>query len=504
MKKQVIVRLWVLLVTTLMSATVMAQAVIKYKFQDNIYSFQLNGKQWGTISGLSFDVRQSFGSLLGEPVTNNNVRYWFERGPFEPSISLFRDVSSAPFAESPTPDGQHWATISFIDGDSISVKTTTGGLFQVSYPYERFIEQVRVVSAHFVGRYQFFGRNESIEMVGGFDGVFGAPGNWGWNFPGSPSWNRALVSNYNYVVRGTKPIAWYSKSKARDLFATLIEACQPACDGSVLSLQDLNLNIHGVLNDIAAQSEEFRMTYYNRDSRATMLSSLMSAAQSEPDPKLRKRRQALANRALKAFGNEQSQTFKQQWGFTADRNKQSTTEQAMASIDEGFCQMMTEGKVQEGTLGRLKKLVKQEGSLPRQLQNRADESLKLLSKKGLGAGDIQVTLTWDDRKDWASPYFEVELPNSKNRISSDSDATHKHQFTRWTMSEAPAGKYWVSIYSQGPWGYSFNYQLRIEGGGKVDVHKGRIRLPTQGVGHDFSFASNKVGEGRGCQNLTEL
>ncbi|WP_375177796.1 hypothetical protein [Marinobacter mobilis] len=496
MKKQAIVRFLVLLLTSLMSSAVMAQGVIKYDFQGT-YSFHLTGEQWGTISGLHFDVRQSFGSLLNEPVTNNNVRYWFDREPFEPSINLFRDVPVTPSAEGPVskPDGDHWAIISFEDGDSISVSRTTGGLFQVSYPYDRFVDQARVVSAHFVGRYQLFNRNESIEMLGGFNGVYGVPGNWGWNFPGSPSWNRALVSSYNFIDRGTEPVAWYSTSQARDIFANVIEACQPVCEGNAIGLQDLNLNIHGVLNDIASQSEEFRMAYYKGDTRTAMLNSLLAAAQSEPDPQLRRRRHALANRAMEAFGNEQSHTFRQQQGFAADQRKQSTTEQAMAVTNDALCQMMTEGEVKEATLSQLKQLVQQQEALPRQLQDRAEESLELLSKEGLGDSYGQVTLTWGD-----ASAEELLL-----RVYTPGNGTHwasyiPNEGSRTTLRRI--GKYKVEVSAVR--GSATNYQLSIRRNGEYDVYDGYISYREMPESYEFTVDSNQSAEREHCRNFTEL
>ncbi len=494
MKKQAIVRFWVLLLTSLMSSAVMAQGVIKYDFQGT-YSFHLTGKQWGTISGLHFDVRQSFGSLLNEPVTNNNVRYWFDRGPFEPSISLFRDVPVTPSAEGPVskPDGDHWAIISFEDGDSISVSRTTGGLFQVSYPYDRFVDQARVVSAHFVGRYQLFNRNESIEMLGGFNGVYGVPGNWGWNFPGSPSWNRALVSSYNFIDRGTEPVAWYSTSQARDIFANVIEACQPVCEGNAIGLQDLNLNIHGVLNDIASQSEEFRMAYYKGDTRTAMLNSLLAAAQSEPDPQLRRRRHALANRAMEAFGDGQSRTLTQQQSFFVDRRKQSATEQAMAVTHDARCQMMTDGEVQEDTLGQLQRLV-QQGALPRQLQSRAEESLQLLSKKIERSNDIQMTLTWDDPN---VADLELDVTKPDGRTINGDVTPNGGEYLR--MFQPGTYKIQVKTYTG-----SADYQLSIQRGSTIDVLEGYVSRGSGVDTYEFTFDPSQTEEGQPCQNFTEL
>ncbi|MBU3068584.1 hypothetical protein KOI40_02070 [Aestuariicella sp. G3-2] len=502
MNRQAIVKLWVLILATLMSSSAMSQAVIEYKFFAQSYNFHLTGKHWGTIHGLSFDVRQSFGSLLGEPVTNNNVRYWFdgqEGGINKPTIFLHRDVLGKPQTQGlPSPNGDTWAIIELWGNDYISVRQT-GGLLKVSYPFEHFIDQARVVSAHFVGNYG------QIHMLGGFDGVFGSPGSWGWNFPGSPSWTRALVSSFDYIEHGTRPINWYSQSQARDLFTMLNKECQPVCQGQALRLQDLNLNMHGVLNDIATESEEFRMAYYSGDPRTTLLSSLMSAAQSEPDPELRGRRQALANRAMEAFGDEQSRTFKQQWGFTVSERQQSSIEQVMASIDEGFCQMMTEGKVQENTLGRLQKLVKQEGALPRQLQDRAEQSLKLLGKKDVGVGDLQITLTWKQKNKGRrnGVYFLVRVPDEFEELSLP-NYTSKRGVARGTLSQAKAGKYWISVHPSGTWGYNYNYELRIQGGGKVETHSGSVYQPGGLDSYEFELDPNKVGEGQRCQNLTEL
>lgn len=507
MNNQAIAKVGVLLVAALMTSSVMAQGVIKYEFKGT-YSFHLGGKQWGVVRGLNFDVRQSFSSLLGEPVTNNNVRYWFGRGPFEPSIDLFREVSQIPSAEGAlsTPNGERWAFISIENVDSISVNRTTGGSLKVSYPYERFIDRVRIVSAHFVGRYELAGRNQSVELLGGFNGVFGAPGKWGWNFPGSPSWNRALVSRYNFINRGTKPVSWYSSSQARNIFGNVINSCQAVCEGHAMSLQDLNLNIHGLLNDIAVHSEDFRVAYYTGDPRITVVNSLLAAAQAEPDTKIRRRRQALANRAMEAFGDQTSQAINQHWAATASERQQTATEQAMAMIDDAFCQMMADGKVEKGNLAKLQRLVRQRGGVPTLLQKRAEESLKLLSKEGMGAGDIQVTLTWDHGG--TDLWFIVEMPDGYSD-DSVSDGIRTNGFSQWVGS-AKAGKYLVKIQR----GYEdlvkYHYKLRIQYGSKVITDSDFVYSGTSKY-YDFTVDQNQISQmqlksaGRQrCQNFTEL
>ncbi|WP_375177798.1 hypothetical protein [Marinobacter mobilis] len=494
MKKQAIVGFWVLLLTSLMSSAVMAQAVIKYEFFAEPYNFQLTGKQWGTIHGLNFEVRQSFGSLLGEPVTNNNVRYWFdgqEDGIHKPTVHLYREVTGTPQAQGiPYPNGDTWAIIELWGGDDISVSRTAGSL-NVSYPFERFIDQVRVVSAHFVGNYG------QINMLGGFNGVFGPPGSWGWNVPGSPSWGRALVSSFEYVDHGSRPIHWYSQAEARDLFSILVKECEPACQGQAQRLQDLNLNMYGVLNDIAAHSEDFRMAYYRNSPRTTMLNSLLATAQSEPDPQLRRRRQALAERAMEAFGDEQSRTFTQQQSFFVDRRKQSATEQAMAVTNDALCQMMTDGKVQEDTLGQLQQLVQQQGALPRQLQVRAEESLRLLSSEGHRQGataDLFIRLI---RSDEFNLKLRVTRPGGQTLpgfpIVGDEDL-------HYVARNNPGGNYTIEVTANNA---STNYTLRVQYGGKVITHEGYLTKGSVDT-YEHNFDPNQADEGRPCQNFTEL
>lgn len=507
MKMQAIVRLWVLLLATPMSSEAMSQAVIKYEFFTEPYNFHLAGTQWGTVHGLNFELRQSFGSLLGEPVTNNNVRYWFdgqEDGINKPTVHLYRKVIGTPQTQGiPYPKGDTWAIIELWGGDDISV-TRAAGVLKVSYPFERFIDQVLVVSAHFVGNYG------QINMLGGFNGVFSRPGNWGWNIPGSPSWSRALVSSYKYIDHGSQPIHWYSESEARDLFAMLIKECQPVCQGQAQRLQDLNLNMYGVLNDIAAHSEAFRMAYYKSDQRATMLRSLVSAAQSEPDPQLRKRREALANRAMKAFGDEQSQTFKQQRRFAVSANKRSATEQAMAVSNEALCQMMAEGEVQDDTLARLKQLVQKRGILPRQLQDRAEESLKLLSKKVPKTGPLWVTVA-SEAADNIGTSLVVTKPDGTRGY------THAYTLPKtWVKAqggkydeislgygdtEAPAGKYKFKVRGSG------DYLLLIWNNGtrRLDIfHEGHISKGGGADIYELTHNPNRTDEGQRCHDFTAL
>lgn len=453
------------------------QGIIRLRDKAESYSFQVMGDRWASITGLQLEYRVRHGSLLGEPWVTSNFRYWFWGQQDEnnlPSISLNRlrssDQESGDMSISET--AEYLGSISFWVRDDIVVREQGNGAFAITYPIARFVELARVTEVDFVGSF------EGVLFVGPFSGVHGKPNAWGWNLPDSPSWDRLLVSRRDSRLasgNGRRNVQYETDTNAKDYVRGWREQCTPVCDGEILGLDGLRMNILPIITEIAARSPAFSEAFFGRP-RSAQVASLMGAVALEQDAARRAQRERIAQMALDAFRADVDPSLVAAWEVaTRDRSEGAAVYEA---AEHALCEVETQGRASSDAIAALAQALDRPNVHP-VLRERGGPALARLRRGGLGTGDVQITLTWENSADLDLYVREPngEVTSHTQRQSStggqlDVDDTNGYgpENIFWPAGQAPRGNYSVEVnlYS----GLPGPFRVRVLSGGEVTEHSG--------------------------------
>lgn len=483
-----------------------AQGILRMESGSESYTFQVVGDRWASIIGLEFEYRVRHGTLLGEPWVNSNFKYWYWGQHDEANrvhVMLHR-VQRAPLhsGESPISEtAEYIGSIRLWGMDEVAITENSSGSFDISYPFDRFVELVRVTHLDFVAT------KDGAMFVGPFSGVMGKPDEWGWNFPGSPSWDALLVD----AIRSSplapiseRRVSHYSADYARSFVRDWREECQPICDGQVIDVQELRINLLPVITDIAAHSPAFAEAFFATPKTA-QVATLVGAVPLESDVARRAQRQRLAQMALDAFRSEIDPALLAHWESTVHRDQGGA--EAYAASEVAMCELETEGRASPRAVAALEEALQRPGLHPAVVR-RGRAALPMLRRGGLGTGDVQITLTWDNGADLDLYVTEpggttISYNNRSSPSGGKLDVDDTNGFgpenVFWARGTAPRGQYRVEVdpYDDTP----SNFTVRVLNGRQVSEHRGYASTRTTAV--TFSFDGTPTTQAASCTRLTQ-
>jgi hypothetical protein len=467
------------------------------------------------IYGLQFVYRRRVTGLLGEPVENSNLIYCFNgmETPFcdtnfygYPSVQLSRPIQDSQSSKAK-------AQIDLWGGDKIYVLGEPGGLWKVKYPLSRFTERARLT------RLQFTSLSPSLpygdisphpfSLVGPFDGVYGAPGQWGWNVPGSPDWDEVFVKDYDYGDRSVRNIDYHHPNHAKEIAKQLLESCQPICEAPLLSVNDLHIDLTTVLADIGREKPEFLSDVMGNsyDTQTVAMRGLRSRYSTPQDIK---NFDHLAYKYMNGLGQKISRNLISDWKQTAAvRPSPATLAQHAALTDSAECELITGTQMSDTTRTQLRNVLRAPDTPP-ELRRKGQNTLSQLHAVALGTGDVQVTLRWDKSSD-VDLYVEepgASLISYNNKrgdrggiLDVDNTAGYGPENVYWPSGQAPEGVYKVSVKLHR--GRSTRYTVRIKKGQKVSSYSGYLASKSQKQKvAEFTFKRAELKTEDRCSELT--
>jgi hypothetical protein len=263
--------------------------------EDNAYGyahrFPLAHDRVGYLSGMTIEVRHKIGNLLGEPWEVSSANYTIARDSW---MSLSKPGESAFSYRGTT---EEFARLEASSRATIAVDHhDPGGInesFTVYVPEALFRRCLRLVGFFYVFSTSGFpddsGLFKPIEFIRKYDGLIYPPGEWGWNVPGSPSWDRMFCGrNYPHARKDwVAEQAWSSGAHARDaqqasaqgifsnypddvgksMLATLADE-DPRWGRADFFAYNLTLDISALVFEIGRVHPRFVSAYYGRADRA--------------------------------------------------------------------------------------------------------------------------------------------------------------------------------------------------------------------------------------------
>lgn len=481
-----------------------AQGIIRFEDGAESYTFQVAGDRWATVTGLELEYRARYGSLLGEPWVISNFRYWFwgQRGESNmPLVTLHRLRGSQESSGdlSIGSNAEYLGSIRLWVDDAVSVRRTNAGAFEISYPFERFVSLVRLNEADFVASF------DGVLFVGPFTGAHGRANEWGWNVPDSPSWDQLLVSRRDPVsaATGERNVFYEPAAQAQSLTREWRERCTPFCEGDIIGLDALRMNILPVITDIAGHSPEFSAAFFNSP-RTAQVASLVGAVDLEQDPDRRAQRERIAAMAVDAFGDEVDPQLAALWN--SPERGQAGGREVHEAAEVALCEVETQGRASPETVSGLADALDRPDVHPA-LRERGRAALTRLGRGGLGTGDVQVTLTWDNSADLDLYVLEpsgatISYGNRTSASGGQLDVDDTDGFgpenVFWPTGQAPVGTYQVQVNLFR--GSPTPFRVRVLNGGEVTEHSGYASGQVGVV--DFTFQGARAETASVCTRLT--
>ncbi|WP_157960497.1 hypothetical protein [Marinimicrobium alkaliphilum] len=253
-----------------------------------------------------FEISYNTWTLLGEPVWSFVAKYKLPNG-----IYVYRDDRRVLEILSPT--------------DSRSIEAHRNGqdshLYTVTVPSEVY-EKIRVTSFRFsanIGRYIISRQNP---------GITGAHGEWGWDVPGSPTWDKMFLAPWtnDYYTSDIPEQAWLSGEEAREVY---IEHRGKENVLRPRGLWDVKMDLWPVIREIRRVTPEALEHYYSRprDSQALAMVSALERSDQPRDSRAYREQVQTVKSALQRLGSDVSPELidhLDSLGAGADRNRLSS------------------------------------------------------------------------------------------------------------------------------------------------------------------------------------